>query len=178
MSETTPAPAESPLDGPEDAARARVVAKLAGWTRYLVAAPIFGLFISAVVLTMMAVVDVVHIVSVVIGGNEALTKVVVSFIEVADVFLLSVVLYIMSLGLYELFIDSHLPLPDWLVVNSLDDLKEKLIGVVVVVLAIFFLGRVIESETPIGVLYLGGGIAAVIAALAYFAKQVLLHDAE
>ncbi len=84
----------------------------------------------------------------------------------------------MSLGLYELFIDSHLPLPEWLIVRSLEDLKEKLLGVVVVVLAIFFLGRVIEAENAIDLLYLGVGIAAVIASLAYFAKSVLLHRSE
>jgi len=164
--------------GTEDQQRARVVATFAGWTRYLVAAPIVGLFVAAVVLTIVAVVDVVKITMEVAFHHMGLEKTVVSFIEVADVFLLSVVLYIMALGLYELFIDSHLPLPDWLVIRSLEDLKEKLIGVVVVVLAIFFLGRVIESENPIELLYMGVGIAAIIAALAYFASKVLLHKAE
>lgn len=169
--------AEAP-SSPEEAKRERVVATLAGWTRYLVAAPIVGLFVAAIVLTIVAVVDVVNITMEVAFHHLSLQQTVVAFIEVADVFLLSVVLYIMSLGLYELFIDSHLPLPEWLVIRSLEDLKEKLIGVVVVVLAIFFLGRVIESENPIELLYMGVGIAAVIAALAYFASKVLLHKAE
>jgi uncharacterized membrane protein YqhA len=144
----------------------------------LVIAPIVGLFVAAVVLTSVAVVDVVKITVEVVGGHLKLNQTVVGFIEVADIFLLAVVLYIMALGLYELFIDPNLPLPEWLVVRSLEDLKEKLIGVVVVVLAIFFLGRVIESENPLELLYLGIGVAAVIASLAYFAKSVLLHKAE
>ncbi|MEI7814270.1 MAG: YqhA family protein [Coriobacteriia bacterium] len=165
-------------DSSVDSERERTVAKLASTTRYLVIAPIAGLFVAAVVLTAVAVVDVVKITIEVIGGHLQLNKTVVGFIEVADIFLLAVVLYIMALGLYELFIDSNLPLPEWLVVRSLEDLKEKLIGVVVVVLAIFFLGRVIESNDPQELLYLGVGIAAVIAALAYFAKSVLLHKSE
>jgi uncharacterized membrane protein YqhA len=130
-----------------------------------------GLLVAAMVLTMVAVVDVVKITMAVFQGYRGLNTTVVGFIEVADVFLLAVVLYIMALGLHELFIDSHLPRPEWLVVRSLEDLKEKLIGVVVVVLAIFFLGRVIESQNPPELLYLGVGIAAVIASLAYF-RQV------
>jgi uncharacterized membrane protein YqhA len=167
----------SDANGTDDT-RARTVAKLAGLTRYLVIAPIIGLFVAAVVLTLVAVVDVVKITMSVFGSHMELNKTVVGFIEVADIFLLAVVLYIMALGLYELFIDSQLPLPEWLVVRSLEDLKEKLVGVVVVVLAIFFLGRVIESDNPLELLYLGVGIAAVIASLAYFAKSVLLHKSE
>lgn len=179
MNEASTQPsAEQQFDSEEDQNRARMVAKLAGWTRYLVAAPILGLFVAAIVLTWVAILDVCKITMEVFTGHLALQKTVVGFIEVADVFLLAVVLYIMSLGLYELFIDSHLPLPEWLVVKSLEDLKEKLIGVVVVVLAIFFLGRVIEAQDPREVMYLGVGIAAIIGALAYFAAKVLLHKPE
>jgi len=178
MSEVLTKPAPAPEVDPGDEARGRLVAKLAGLTRYLVIAPIVGLFVAAVVLTAVAVFDVVKITTEVVGGHLKLNQTVVGFIEVADIFLLAVVLYIMALGLYELFIDPNLPLPEWLVVRSLEDLKEKLIGVVVVVLAIFFLGRVIESENPLELLYLGVAIAAVIASLAYFAKSVLLHKAE
>jgi len=167
---------EKPFDNAEDEARARAVARLAGWTRFLVSVPILGLFVAAVVLTFVAAVDVYKLSVAALFAHVALSKVVVGFIEVADIFLLAVVFYIMSLGLYELFIDSHLPLPEWLIVRSLEDLKEKLIGVVVVVLAIFFLGRVVESENALEVLYMGVGIAAIIAALAYFAAKVLLHD--
>jgi uncharacterized membrane protein YqhA len=178
MSDQQEGSSAAPSDSSADLDRERLVARLAGLTRYLVIAPIVGLFVAAVVLTWVAVVDVVKITREVIGGHLELNQTVVGFIEVADIFLLAVVLYIMALGLYELFIDPNLPLPEWLVVRSLEDLKEKLIGVVVVVLAIFFLGRVIESDNPLELLYLGVGIAAVIAALAYFAKSVLLHKAE
>jgi uncharacterized membrane protein YqhA len=149
------------------------VARVAGFTRFFILAPITGLAIAAIVMTGVAVVDVVKITGEALTGHVAISKLVVGFIEVADIFLLAVVLYIMAIGLYELFIDDNLPLPGWLVIHNLEDLKEKLVGVVIVVLAVFFLGRVIESEDAIEVLYLGGGIAAVIVALSYFSSQVL-----
>lgn len=148
------------------------LAKVVGWTRYLVLAPVFGLFLSAVVLTGLAVFDLFGITVGVFGGHYELKKSLVAFIELADVFLLAVVLYIMSLGLYELFIDDRLPLPTWLEIHTLEDLKEKLVGVVVVVLAVFFLGNVIESREPINVLMLGVGIAAIIFALTYFIGRI------
>ena len=40
----------------------------------------------------------------------------------------------------------------------------------VVVLGVFFLGRALHGETPLNLLYLGGGIAAVTAALSLFLR--------
>src|SRR5690349_14613036 len=70
----------------------------------------------------------------------------VEFIELIDLFLLGTVLYIIALGLYELFIDDKLSMPPWLVITSLDDLKGKLIGVVIVLLAVTFLGAVVNWD--------------------------------
>jgi uncharacterized membrane protein YqhA len=151
----------------------RLVARVAVFTRYFILAPIIGLAVAAVVMTGVACVDVVKLTTEAVTGHVEISKLVVGFIEVADIFLLAVVLYIMSVGLYELFIDDTLPLPTWLVIHNLEDLKEKLVGVVIVVLAVFFLGRVIESQAPIEVLYLGGGISLVIYALSYFSSRVL-----
>lgn len=91
----------------------------------------------------------------------------VEFIELTDTFLLGTVLYIVAAGLYDLFIDRTLPLPEWLHFEDLDDLKERLIGVIVVLLAVTFLGDVVGNEAVgVDILYLGGAIATVILALA------------
>lgn len=158
---------------PPTPTRTGFVARVTVLTRYFIIAPITGLAIAAVVMTCVAVIDVFKLTTEAFTGHVEISKLVVGFIEVADIFLLAVVLYIMAVGLYELFIDDNLPLPGWLVIHNLEDLKEKLVGVVIVVLAVFFLGRVIESTEPIEVLYLGGGIALVIAALSYFSSRVL-----
>ena len=61
-------------------------------------------------------------------------KLVVAMIEVIDLFLLGTVFYITALGLYELFISDNIDVPEWLEIHTIDDLKGKLISVVVVVL--------------------------------------------
>ncbi len=149
--------------------------RLAAWTRYVILIPVLGLFIGAIVLIAVAFVETIRLVIVVIRETVEMKEVLVGFIELADVFLLAIVLYIIALGLFELFVDDRLPLPSWLAIHSLEDLKEKLISVVAVVLGVLFLGKAIDATDYLQVLYLGGGIALVIAALGYFTGQVILR---
>jgi uncharacterized membrane protein YqhA len=147
--------------------------RFVGWTRFLAIGPVLGLLIGAVTLIVMASIDSVRIVSEILKGSVPLKIATVEFIEIADVYLLAVVLYVMALGLFELFVDDRLPLPHWLEFHSLEDLKEKLVGVVVVVMGVFFLGRVINMHDYLQLLYLGLGMAAIIASLTYFVSGVL-----
>jgi len=146
--------------------------RFTAWTRFVVIIPVAGLFLGAVTLVVMAGVEVVKTILHALSGELAKTTAVLDFIELADVFLLATVLYIMALGLFELFIDDRLALPPWLEIHTLDDLKEKLVGVVVVVLAVSFLGKVIEAESSRALMELGIGVAAVIAALSYFLGRI------
>jgi uncharacterized membrane protein YqhA len=101
-------------------------------------------------------------------GNKAAKMLALGFIETADLFLLGTVFLIIALGLCELFIDETIPVPGWLVIRTLDDLKNKLIGVIVVVMAVVFLGHVVNWHGEPEILYLGAAIALVIAALTWF----------
>jgi uncharacterized membrane protein YqhA len=91
----------------------------------------------------------------------------VIFVEVTDVFLLAAVLYILALGFLQLFIDPTLGerLPEWLQITSLDQLKNKLVGVLAVLLAVTFTAKVVEWEGSRDVLYLGIAIGTVIISL-------------
>jgi uncharacterized membrane protein YqhA len=100
---------------------------------------------------------------------ETATKVVtVSFIEVIDLFLVGTIFYIVSLGLYELFIDDRLDLPQWLVIHSLDDLKSMLINGIVVILGVYFLGVLVAGDAQTDLIQIGVSIALVIGALTLF----------
>ena len=92
-------------------------------------------------------------------------------IEMIDLFLLGTVLLIVALGLYELFIDEGLPTPSWLVIASLDDLKDKLLRVVVVMLGVTFLGHVVTWDGSRRILELGISIGAVLAALSLLVRR-------
>lgn len=95
----------------------------------------------------------------------------VEAIEVIDLLLLGTVLYIVALGLYELFIDETLPTPSWLVITTLDDLKAKLTGVIVVLLAVTFLAEVVNWNGSNNILFLGGAVGLVLFALGYILSQ-------
>jgi uncharacterized membrane protein YqhA len=101
------------------------------------------------------------------SSKEAKT-VILSFIEIIDLFLLATVFYITALGLYSLFIDDHLAVPVWLEIHNLDDLKSKLASVVIVILSVVFLGQAVKWEGGTDILYFGVSIAMVSAALTYF----------
>ena len=100
---------------------------------------------------------------------ESAKDLAVGAIKVIDMFLLATVAYIVALGLYELFIKDDLDLPKWLEIHTLDDLKSKLVGVIVVIVAVFFLERLAtwkgEGYEP---LVAGLSAAAVITALTFF----------
>lgn len=139
--------------------------------RFLVLIPALGMMLSAVTLIMVGAVLVVDAVLGATRGQAGAKDFVLASVEIADMFLLAVVLLIIGIGLYELFIGEVRGLPGWLVFNSLDDLKSQLIGVVVVVLAVFYLGRALHGDDALNMLYLGGGIAAVTAALSLFLRS-------
>jgi len=91
----------------------------------------------------------------------------VAFIELIDLLLLGTVLYIIALGLYDLFGAHRVKLPNWLHVRSLDDLKDKLVGVIVILLSVTFLGDAVEESGGKLLLEEGISIAVVIAALGF-----------
>ncbi|MDX8378050.1 MAG: YqhA family protein [Mariprofundales bacterium] len=99
-------------------------------------------------------------------------------ITAIDEFLLATVLLIFALGLYELFI-SKLELAhaeeesqNILIINSLDDLKDRLGKVIIMILIVLFFKNVlhISFDNPLNILYLGGGILLVALSL-YFTHK-------
>lgn len=139
-------------------------------TRYMI---LFGvlasLLLSAVLFLLGAVQSVLMISDAVyaLGEDEVAKKFAIAAVNMADFFLIASGLFIVGVGLYELFI-GKLDLPAWLIIESLDDLKEKLISVVVVVLAVTFLSQIANWDGTTNLLPYGASIALVIFALTIF----------
>jgi len=93
------------------------------------------------------------------------------FIKLVDVALLATVFQLIAVGIYRLFIHRDFESPTWMKVDDLDDLKNKLVRVIVLVLAVSFLTEVIEGEPGQEIAFLGVGVAAVVASLTYFTSQ-------
>ena len=91
----------------------------------------------------------------------------IASIELADLFLIATALYIVGIGLYELFIGGPV-LPGWLKIASLDDLKDKLISVSIVVIAIAFVSQIVNWDGQNNLLPYGVAIALVVLALTAF----------
>lgn len=97
--------------------------------------------------------------------NELITHVV----EIIDGFLLATVLLIFALGLYELFISKIDQASESdtqynvLVINSLDDLKNRLAKVILMILIVKFFEHALQMkfETAVNLLAFAGGIALI-----------------
>jgi uncharacterized membrane protein YqhA len=148
-----------------------LIRKLLSSSRYIILIAVLCAIVASLTLLVVAGVETVQIVLHTFSRSvdgKAVKLLAVSFIEVIDILLLGTVFYITSLGLYELFIDEQLPTPNWLHITQLDDLKSKLIGVIVVILAVVFLGQVVNWNGGSDILFLGAAIAIVIVAITYF----------
>ncbi len=140
-------------------------------SRYLMLIAVFGSFAASVTLLICGALETVITIgrtATVSVSRENSKQLILSGIEVVDLFLLATVFYITALGLYELFIDDRIKVPFWLEIHTIDDLKSKLTSVIVVVLSVLFLSEVVRWNGGTNILPLGVGIALVIAALTYF----------
>jgi len=157
-----------------------VVTRLIGLIRYIIIVAVLATLIAATALILFGTVETYVVIRDVFSKGEFTSKVakalLLSFIEITDIFLLATVLYIIALGLYELFIDHQVPVPNWLEIRTLDDLKDKLIGVVIVVIGVGFLGQFTTWNGETNLLISGGGAALVIAALTFFLGQKSKKD--
>jgi len=88
-------------------------------------------------------------------------------IQVIDLFLVATVFYIISLGFYELFI-AKAPLPGWLKICSLDDLKTKLLGLVIIALSVLLLGGALTWDGTSDILAFGLATSSGIIAIAAY----------
>ena len=98
---------------------------------------------------------------------DALDTLMAEFIRIIDIFLVATVFYIIALGFYELFI-AKAPLPGWLKIVDLDDLKNKLLGLVIIALAVVLLGEALTWDGTLNILSFGITIAAGIAAISAY----------
>ncbi|MBD3810057.1 MAG: YqhA family protein [Sulfuricurvum sp.] len=160
-------------------------------TRFIIVlAVVFGL-VGAFVLFAVASVDVYNTASYVIQAYTTHThpehfheEIVGGIIGAVDLYLIGVVMIIFSFGLYELFISDIDPAKDeegkenqLLAVHSLDQLKDKISKVIVMVLVVGFFQKVGHTvfTGALELLYLALSITAVAVGL-YFLSKVGHHN--
>ncbi|HET9898681.1 MAG TPA: YqhA family protein [Streptosporangiaceae bacterium] len=98
------------------------------------------------------------------------------FLIVMDTFLVGATLMIAAFGFYELFVlrrerTMHKYwLPNWLQMRDLEDLKARVVSMLILVAAITFVDLLVEARGPRNILFLGAGIAVIIIALSAFLR--------
>ncbi len=153
-------------------------------TRFFILLPVIFSMVGAIALFIIASVDIFHIAVYTIDvyishlhPADFHEKVVGDIIGAVDLYLIAVVLLLFSFGLYELFI-SNIDAAEKsesskiLQIHSLDQLKDKLAKVIVMVLVVSFFKRVLHTTygSPLELLYFAGAILALALGLYFLHK--------
>jgi uncharacterized membrane protein YqhA len=144
-----------------------------GQSRFIVMLAVISVLLVAAVLFLIGVVQAAtgiwHAILTVSDGKFAATTLTIEFLEIVSTMLKAVVFYIIGVGLYSLFI-APLNLTVSLGVETLNDLEDKIVSVVIVILAVTFLEHFVRWEKPLETLQFGGALAAVVFALVFFQR--------
>jgi uncharacterized membrane protein YqhA len=164
------------------------VPPLLTFSRYLVVLAIVGCVLGAAALFAYGLAAVVRVVWSTIAADLAAfgqpdadvvataEHLAVDLIQLADVFLLGTVIYLVGLGLHLLFINPRLPDEPWLAIGNLDDLKEMLVRVIVLLVGVTFLGSFVEHADDVEVLELSIASAIIVAAFSLVILVAKLPD--
>jgi uncharacterized membrane protein YqhA len=143
-----------------------VLRRILASSRYFIVVAVVGSFVASAAALVYGGLATVRVVLDAFGSGDFSEKgaklLSVGLVTMIDLFLLGTVLYIVAIGLYELFVDPGLPMPLWLRITTLDDLKERLLGVVGVLLAVTFLGSAVTWDGSADILALGLAVGAVL----------------
>lgn len=143
--------------------------KILAKARFAVFIPAIASILGALLLMFQGSVAMITTVIDVVTKGTKLKLTIVEILTAVDAILLGTVLLVIGYGLYELFIDEDLEVPPWLQVHDLDDLKSKLIGVVVAIISVIFVGVFVDTDRAADVISYGVGAGALVTGLAVFA---------
>jgi uncharacterized membrane protein YqhA len=92
-----------------------------------------------------------------------------------DLFLIGATLLISAIGFYELFIGEIrvrgvARMPAWLEMRDLNDLKGRVLAMIVMVLAVTFVELAVDADNGLTILETGGGVAVVILGVTAFLR--------
>lgn len=145
-----------------------------GQSRFIVLLAVISVLLVAVALFLLGVIQAVTgiwgAVTAVAGRHFEATTLTIQFLEIVSTMLKAVVFYIIGVGLYSLFI-APLNLTVSLGVETLNDLEDKIVSVVIVILAVTFLEHFVHWDQPLETLEFGAALAVVVGALVFFQRH-------
>lgn len=163
-------------DGTEKRPTPRRLASLARLAMYGIVLPVVSLLLGALVAFALAIDVVVTGTARLLSSQDSnLTGATVELAKMTDLVLVGVVLVIVAAGLLELFWPNSSGghptwLPSWLVIDSLDGLKEPVLSMLVLVIVVGFVDEAVNTTDGWRTLGIGVGSAAVVAAIAFYRR--------
>ncbi len=136
------------------------MAKLLEKTRYISLFGIVSLLVASFVAFGWGTLKMVTAITIIVTSYGKDPRIAVYLIELVDGFLIATALFVFAASMYELFIDK-VDLPDWMLAHNLHELKAKLSGVIILVMAVKFLEHFIEWKEPYDTLLFGAAMAIV-----------------
>ncbi|GAB6183863.1 YqhA family protein [Thermodesulfovibrio hydrogeniphilus] len=142
-------------------------------SRLFIILAVIASIISSIFLILLATYDIFSMIVDIfskIGNNanisELQKKIIARIIHSIDLYLIATVLLIFGIGLYELFVSKIVQIEEdkksagILIIHSLDQLKEKLAKVIIMVLIVAYFKNALDMkyEDILQLLYLGTGI--------------------
>ena len=135
--------------------------------RFVVLIAVVGLLATTLASFGWGIAKTVKFVDTLLSGGWRDDLTVVQLLEVIDIYLLAVVQLIVAIGLYELFVGT-LDVPEWLRIDSLDDLKKSIIDVLIVFIGVNGVERLVKTPDPLDALASSGAVAVLIVAMTAF----------
>jgi uncharacterized membrane protein YqhA len=148
---------------------ARIIEKF----RYMGIIGVVSLLLAAVTAFGWGMVKTYNAIVVMVASSGKDPYIAILLIELVDSFLLATALFVFAVSMYELFI-SKLALPDWMLAHNLYELKDKLGGVIVLVMVVKYLENLVTWKDPNDSLLYAIAVAlisATLIALGYFGKR-------
>lgn len=143
-----------------------MVRDILGTSRFLIILAVLGTFLASATMQVFGLIRVIAVIAELIRvgdvSSAASKSLIADTVAIIDIFLIGTVLFVISAGLYQLFVQHDVPLPGWLKIDTLDDLKNNLTEVIIVALLVAFLGQAVEWTGGFEILGLGLAVAAVV----------------
>jgi uncharacterized membrane protein YqhA len=143
------------------------LSKVLGPARYIAIIAVIGLLVTSVATFGWSIARTVLFVDDLFQGKWRSDEQVVSLLKTIDTYLLALVQFIIVIGLYELFI-GELDVPQWLKIDSLDDLKKSIIDILVIFVAVKGIEGLLKQKDPLDALVFVGASASLILVLTLF----------
>jgi uncharacterized membrane protein YqhA len=141
--------------------------RVLGPARYIAIIAVIGLLATSVSTFGWSLARTVLFISDLFEGKWRTDEQVIALLKTIDIYLLALVQFIMVIGLYELFI-GELDVPEWLKIDSIDDLKKSIVDILVIFVAVKGIEGLLKQKDPLDALTFVGAAASLILVLTLF----------